>query len=142
MLILMILSQIWKSGAKIERDTDGALKLLNHQKVSPEVLKAAEPIFDEIDAYLKSVEGMSNIDITVWKMIVTIANWQKNESINNFLCGDETALNLFFEYQAKLAVNGWNDIYADWREYENDETKLLKEQIFNRAVAFMQKGAK
>ena len=114
----------------------------NSENIHPDVLKAAEPIFNEIDSYLLSVEGMNAIDTTLWKMIVTISNWQKNESINNFLCGDETALNLFFEYQAKLAVNGWTDIYADWRQYENDETKLLKEQIYKRATTFMQKGAK
>ncbi|MCT6924592.1 hypothetical protein [Metasolibacillus sp.] len=134
-MVLYILAQIWKFGGVIERDeSDGQLELKNHQKIPSEVLKAAEPIFDEIDAYLKSVEGMNATDMTAWKMIVALAGWQRNESIGNFLNSDEVALNLFMDYQAKLAVNGWGELYEDWRKYENAETEQLKKQIYERAI--------
>lgn len=142
MPVLRVLSQIWKFGGIIERENDGSLKLSNHTNIPNAVLKAAEPIFDEIDAYLKSVEGMKGADMTLWKMIVYLAGWQKNDAIKNFLLSDETALNLFYEYQTALAKNGWKDIYADWRQYENDESTKMKNEIHQRAVAFMQKGAK
>lgn len=134
-MVLYILSQIWKNGGVIERDqSDGRLELKNHKNIPVEVLKAAEPIFNEIDAYLKSVEGMNATDMTVWKMIVALAGWQRNESISSFLNSDEVALNLFCDYQAKLALNGWKELYEDWRQYENTETEQLKKQIYERAI--------
>ena len=136
-MVLYVLSQIWKSGATIERDTtDGQLALKNHQKVNPTVLKAAEPIFDEINAYIKSVEDMNAIDTTVWKMIVALCGWIKNDAITEFLNNDETALNLFLDYQVELTKNGWVSIFDDWREYENEKTEKIKIEIFKRAVAF------
>lgn len=141
-MVLYVLSRIWKSGGIIERDqSDGQLALKNHQKVPAEVLKAAEPIFSEIDSYLKSVEGMDKPSQTVWKMIIALCGWQKNESISNFLNSDEKALNLFIDYQVELTKNGWTNIYDDWLQYENDESNKLKVELFNRAVAFA-KGAK
>lgn len=141
-IVLFVLSRIWKFGGIIERDkNDGQLELKNHQKIPNEVLKAADPIFPEIDAYLKSVEGMKAADKTLWKMITVFAGWQKNDSISNFLNNDSVALNLFLDYQAKLNGNGWHDIYEDWRQYENDESTKLKHEIYARAVAFA-KGAK
>lgn len=134
MPVLRVLSQIWKNGGIIERENDGSLKLSNHTNIPNAVLKAAEPIFDEIDAYLKSVEGMNATDMTAWKMIVALAGWQRNESISNFLNSDEVALNLFCDYQAKLALNGWKELYEDWRKYENAETEQLKKQIYDRAI--------
>ncbi|MFJ7407513.1 MULTISPECIES: hypothetical protein [unclassified Lysinibacillus] len=136
-MVLYVLSQIWKFGGVIERDEmDGSLELKNSKNIPAEVLKASEPIFDEIDAYLKSVEDMKGADLTLWKMIVALCGWQKNELISNFLNHDETALNLFMDYQSKLAVNGWKDIYEDWRQYENDESNELKQKIYERAILY------
>lgn len=140
-MVIFTLSRIWRHGGIIERQADNSLKLSNHQNIPPTVLKAAEPIFPEIDNYLKSVEGMSNMDLTLWKMIVALCGWQKNESISNFLNNDEIALNKFVEYQVALAKNGWAEIYEDWRQYENDESTKLKNEIYARALAFA-KGAK
>ncbi|MER2153580.1 MAG: hypothetical protein ABS917_05300 [Solibacillus sp.] len=141
-IVLFVLSRIWKFGGIIERDkNDGQLELKNHQNIPNEVLKAADPIFPEIDAYLKSVEGMNAADKTLWKMITVFAGWQKNDSITNFLNNDPVALNLFLDYQAKLNGNGWHDIYEDWRQYENDESTKFKNEIYARAVAFAKKGA-
>lgn len=140
-MILYILSRIWKSGAEIYRDeNDGQLAIRNGENIPKAVLKASEPIFGEIEDYFKSVESMDAPSQTLWKMILALAGWLQNESISNFLNNDEVALNLFCEYQAKLAVNGWKDIFEDWRQYENNETEKLKVEIFNRAVAFA-KGA-
>jgi len=142
MPVLFIISKILKSGAEIYRDkSDGQLALKDGQLIPEEVIEAAKPIFDKIDAYYQSVEGMNKVDTTAWKMIVALCGWQKNEAISNFLNNDEIALNLFMDYQAKLAINGWKELYDDWRQYENAETEKLKVEIFNRAVAF-KKGAK
>ena len=140
-MVIFVLSRIWRHGGIIERQKDGSLKLLNHKNIPAEVLKSAEPIFPEIDKYLQSVEGMNATDTTLWKMIVALCGWQTNESISNFLNNDETALNLFVEYQAALAKNGWKEIYEDWRHYENDDSAALKNEIYARAVAFAKKGA-
>lgn len=142
MPVLFIISKILKSGAEIYRDkSDGQLALKDGHLIPEEVIEAAKPIFDRIDAYFKSVEGMDKSSQTVWKMIIVLCGWQKNESISNFLNGDEKALNLFIDYQVELTKNGWTNIYDDWRQYENDESNKLKVELFNRAVAFT-KGAK
>lgn len=141
MPVLMILSRIWRNGGIINRLPDGQLELKNHQKIPPNILKAAEPIFDEIDAYLKSVEGMSKSDLTIWKMIVYICGWQQNAIIKDFLLTDEVALNLFFDYQAKLDGNGWKSIYDDYRQFETAESDELKKKIIQRVTLFG-KGAR
>lgn len=141
-MVLYVLSRIWKYGGIIERDeSDGQLELKNHTNIPEEIMKTAASIFSEIDAYLKSVEGMKGADLTLWKMITVFAGWQKNDAITNFLNNDAVALNSFLDYQAKLNGNGWHDIYEDWRQYENDESALLKIEIHARAVAFAKKGA-
>lgn len=140
-IVLHVLALIWKSGASIERLPNGELQLNNAKVVPADVLKAAEPIFSSIDSYLKSVEGMGNIDMTAWKMVVALNGWQQNETINNFLNNDEEGLSLFFDYQTELAKNGWTDIYTDWREYENEQTAALKAKIYERAIAFAKSHA-
>lgn len=140
-MVLYVLSRIWRAGATIERLPSGELQLNNAKVVPVDVLKAAEPIFSSIDSYLKSVEGMSNIDMTTWKMVVALNGWQQNETINNFLNNDEEGLNLFFNYQTQLAKNGWSDIYSDWQEFENEQTAALKTKIYERAIAFAKSHA-
>ena len=140
-MVIYILSKIWASGAKINRLPSGELNLQHHELVDETVLKAAEPIFNEIDNYIKSVEGMKAVDLTNWKIIMFMCGWIKNDTIENFLNNDEKAGELAFEFQAKLAVSGWKDIYTDYRQYENPVTDKLKLEIYNRAVAYA-KGAK
>ena len=140
-MVLYVLSQIWKFGGVIERLSDGQLELKNHKNIPVEVLKAAEPIFDDIDAYLKSVEGMNVIDRFTWNIVAVSAGWQKNENIDIFFRNDEKVVDLFYRYTTILALNGWVNSYQDWRQYENDESIKLKNEIYARAVAFA-KGAK
>ena len=140
-MVIYILSKIWASGAKIIRDPDNSLRLEHHELVDETVLKAAEPIFNDIDKYLQSVEGMDACSLTNWKIIMFMCGWLKNEGIEKFLNNDDKAGPLAFEFQAKLAVSGWKDIYTDYRQYENAVTDKLKVELYERAVAFA-KGAK
>ena len=140
-MVLYILSKIWTSGAKIQRLPTGELELIHHELVDEQVLKAAEPIFNNIDSYLKSVEGMNACDLTNWKIIMFMCGWLKNEGIEKFLNNDDKAGELAFDFQAKLAVSGWRDIFQDYRQYENAVTDKLKVELYERAVAFA-KGAK
>lgn len=137
MPVLFIISEILKSGAEIYRDnSDGSLALRNSNLVPGDVLKAAEPIFDKIESYYKSVEGMDKVDTRIHKMIFCFCGWIEIKVINDFLNCDETALNLFMDYQVELTKNGWVRIYDDYRQFENERSKQLKVEIFNRLVAF------
>lgn len=138
---MRVLSQIWKFGGIIERENDGSLKLSNHTNIPNAVLKAAEPIFDEIDTYLKSVEGMKGVDLTNWKIIMHMCGWIKNKKIEHMLNNNEQIRLLAYDFQAKLDGNGWKNILDDYRQFENDESTNLKKEIHARAVAFA-KGAK
>ncbi|XRD24075.1 hypothetical protein AABM34_16965 [Lysinibacillus fusiformis] len=137
MSILMILSLIWKSGAEIYRDeSDGRLSLKNAKLVPGEVLKAADPIFGDIEKWFKSWEEASAADKTLMKMVHQACGWQHNPKLNEWICADVDALMLFVEWQETLAKNGWNDIYEDYRQYENEASNVMKKKLYERAVLY------
>lgn len=135
MQVLKVLSLIWKSGAEIYRDeSDGRLALKNANLISPEILQAAEPIFNDIEKWFGSWESASNEDKTIWKALSLYCGWTKNEKMNEWLCSDEESLYLLHDWTVVLAKNGWTDIYADYREYENDESNAMKNKFYEQAV--------
>ncbi|QDP99444.1 hypothetical protein FOH38_02110 [Lysinibacillus fusiformis] len=137
MKTLHVLSQIWKSGGVIERDPlDGRLELKNHENVPSEVLKAAEPIFNQIEEWFKSWEDANGIDQTMQKMVHQSCGWQHNPKLNEWICVDVEALTLFMEWQETLAKNGWTDIYEDYRQFENDESNVMKQKLYERAILY------
>lgn len=54
----------------------------------------------------------------------------------NGYCTDVDALMLFMEWQETLAKNGWNDIYEDYRQFENEASNVLKKKLYERAVLY------
>jgi len=134
--ILKVLSEIWKSGAGIVVLPDGSLKLENYQLVPNEILKAAEPFFPQIEKWFKSWEGASGIDQTMQKMVYQSCGWQLNPKLNKWICSDIDALTLFIEWQETLAKNGWNDIYEDYRQYENEASNVMKKKLYESAVLY------
>jgi hypothetical protein len=136
-MVLYVLSQIWKSGGIIERDqSDGQLELKNHVNVPREVLKAADPIFGDIEKWFKSWEDSSGVDKTLMKMVHQACGWQHNPKLNEWICEDVDALMLFMEWQETLAKNGWNDIYEDYRQFENETSNVMKKKLYERAVLY------
>lgn len=137
MQVLKVLSLIWKSGAEIYRDeSDGRLALKNASLIHPEVLKAAEPIFNQIDEWFKSWEGAAAPDITIWKALSLYCGWQENPKMNEWLCSDTDSLYLLHDWTVALAKNGWCDIYEDYRKYENDESNSMKNEFYERAILY------
>lgn len=134
--VLKILSAIWKSGAEIIVLKDGSLKLEKHHLVPNETLRDAEPIFPKIEEWFKSWEGASGIDQTMQKMVHQACGWQHNPKLNEWICEDVDSLLLFMEWQETLAKNGWNDIYEDYRQFENDESNVMKQKIYERAILY------
>lgn len=138
-MVIYILSQIWRHGGIIERLENGKLHIKHAANIPKTTLSAAEATFEQIDQYIRTVEGLDAPSTTLWKMIVTLAGWQRNERISQFLNGDEEALNMFFSYQAKLAQSGWNDVYSNWMEYETPESEQLKQEIYKRALDYFKR---
>lgn len=137
MQVLKILSLIWKSGAEIYRDeSDGRLALNNASRIPSEVLKAAEPIFNDIDQWFKSWESASAADITIRKALELYCGWQKNEKIEQWFNTDYESLMLLHDWTVVLAKNGWKDIYEDYRQYENDESNSMKMKFYERAILY------
>ena len=78
-MVLHVLSQIWKSGAEIYRDeSDNRLALKNAKQIPEEVLKAAEPIFPDIEKWFASWEQAPAVDVTIMKMLHLFCGWQSN----------------------------------------------------------------
>ncbi|MEA0564066.1 hypothetical protein [Lysinibacillus irui] len=136
-MVLHVLSQIWKSGAEIYRDeSDGRLSLKNARLVPEEVLKAADPIFPQIEEWFKSWEKASGIDKHMRMMIDQACGWQHNPKLNEWICADVDSLMLFMEWQETLAKNGWNDIYTDYRQFENEASNVIKKKLYESAVLY------
>lgn len=135
MQVLKVLSLIWKSGAEIYRDeSDGRLAIDNAKLIPPEILKAAEPIFGDIEKWFGSWENVPAADITIRKALHLLCSWEKNEKMNEWLRDDLESFDLFHDWTVVLAKNGWKDIFADYRQYENDESDALKNTFYERAV--------
>jgi len=134
--VLKVLSAIWKSGAEIIVLKDGSLKLEKHHLVLNETLRAAEPIFPQIEEWFKSWEEASAPDKTLMKMVHQACGWQHNPKLNEWICTDVDSLMLFMEWQETLAKNGWNDIYTDYRQFENEASNVLKKKLYERAVLY------
>lgn len=134
MQVLKVLSLIWRSGAEIYRDElDGRLALNNASLIHPEILKSAEPIFNQIDDWFKSWEGANAVDQTIKKALELYCGWQTNEKMNEWLCADWSSLELLHDWTVELAKNGWMNIYDDYRQYENERSNIMKLEFYNKA---------
>jgi len=40
------------------------------------------------------------------------------------------------EWQETLAKNGWNDIYTDYRQFENEASNIMKKKLYESAVIY------
>ena len=141
MQVLKVLSDIWKSGADMKLDADGQIELKNHQLVPAEIMKAAEGIFPEIEKWFHSWKSESVENITLMKMVHQMCGWQHNSKLNEWLCNEDVSLMLFNKWMIVLAKNGWIDIYADFRQFENDEFIKMGQELYKRAVMYAKKGA-
>jgi hypothetical protein len=141
MQVLMILSQIWKSGANIYLDkNDGRIAIDNQKLIPAEVMQAAEQNFQAIDDWFKSWKGASNEKVTLMKMVNQICGWQHNEKLNEWLCAEVDSLMLFDDWMIVLSKNGWRDIYEDYRKFENDESNKMAHELYVRAVTYAKRG--
>ncbi|USK56538.1 hypothetical protein LIS82_08740 [Cytobacillus solani] len=142
MQALMILSQIWKSSANIYLDkTDDRVSIKNQKLIPKEVMQAAEQNFQAIDEWFKSWKDASSEKITLMKMVHNICGWQSNEKLNQWLCTEVESLDLFNDWMIVLAKNGWNDIYEDYRQFENEKSNGMAHELYKRAVIYAKKGA-
>lgn len=136
----MILSQIWKSGANIYLDKDDDRIAIKNQNLIPkEVMQAAEQHFKDIDAWFKSWKDASSEKITLLKTVHNICGWQSNEKLNQWLCTEVDSLDLFNDWMIVLANNGWKDIYDDYRQFENEKSNRMAQELYKRAVSYAKK---
>ena len=142
MQVLEIISEIWKSGANIYLDPkDGRIGIKRQELISAEVMQAAEKNFTEIDTWFKSWKDANNEKITIMKVFYQFCGWQHNQKLNEWLLADEDSLQMFYDWTIILANNGWNDMYSDYRQFENDESNVMVRKIYERAVLYAKKGA-
>lgn len=138
--VLMILSQIWKSGANIYLDnTDNRIAIKQQDLIPAEVMQAAEQNFQQIDDWFKSWINESNEKVTLMKMVHQICGWQHNEKLNDWLCTEVESLDMFNDWMIILANNGWKDIYDDYRQFENNESNAMAHELYKRAVTYAKK---
>lgn len=137
MQVLKVLSDIWKSGAEMKMLPNGEIELKNHKVVPAETMNQAKNIFPQIEEWFKSWSNAKPIDITIQKTLHQYCGWTKNQSIINWLNNDTKAAEIFHDWTIVLAKNGWNDIYEDYRKFENDESKKMAQEIYKRACSFV-----
>lgn len=140
MQVLKILSWIWRSGADIYLDkTDGRIAIKNQNLIPKEVMEAAEQDYQKIDKWFKSWKNAGGDKVTIMKMVHHFCGWQHNEQIEKWLCAEDDSLMMFDDWMVVLAKNGWKDIYEDYRQYENDESNKMAQELYIRAVTFAKK---
>lgn len=122
-------------------DSDGQIELKKHQLVPTETMKTAETVFPEIEKWFQSWKDESSENITLMKMVHQICGWQHNHKLNEWLCAEDESLELFNDWMISLAQNGWIDIYADFRQFANDESIKMGQELYKRAVMYAKKGA-
>jgi len=138
--VLKILSAVWKSGANIYLDdTDNRIAIKQQELIPAEVMQAAEQNFQQIDDWFKSWTIESNEKVTLMKMVHQICGWQQNQKLNEWLCTEVESLDMFNDWMIVLANNGWNDIYDDYRQFENDESNGMAHELYQRAVTYARK---
>lgn len=140
MQVLKILSDIWLSGADIYLDKkDDRIAISKPELIPGAVMQLAEQNFQAIDDWFKSWKDASNEKITLMKMIHQICGWQFNPKLHDWLNAEEESLTLFNDWMIVLAKNGWKDIYEDFRDFENDESNVMAQELFKRAVTYAKK---
>lgn len=83
MQVLMILSQIWKSGANIYLDNEDDRIAIKNQNLIPQaVMEAAEQNFKKIDDWFKSWKSANAEKITIMKMVHHMCGWQHIEKLD------------------------------------------------------------
>ncbi|MCQ6529860.1 hypothetical protein [Bacillus mycoides] len=142
MQVLMILSQIWKSGANIYLDpSDNQIGITRQNLIPVEVMKVAEQNFNGIDKWFKSWKDANNEKVTILKIFYEFSGWKHNKKLNEWLLVDQCSLLMFYEWTLILGENGWTDVYDDYRQFENDESNAMARKIYERAVLYARKGA-
>ncbi|WP_353056073.1 MULTISPECIES: hypothetical protein [unclassified Mesobacillus] len=105
-------------------------------------MQAAEENFQDISNWFNSWKTESSQNITLMKMIHHISSWKNNEKLNDWLCSELDSLDIFNEWMIVLAKNGWKDIYEDHRQFENEESIVMAQEIFRSAVTYAKKKVK
>ncbi|WP_191556587.1 hypothetical protein [Metabacillus idriensis] len=137
MQVLKIISDIWKSGAEIYLDqSDNRIAIKEQHLIPTEIMQAAEQNFQEIDDWFKSWKDASAEKTTIFKMVQQICGWQSNKSIDDWFIAEEDSLMMFIDWTIVLAENGWRDPYDDYRKYENNESNVMAQELYKRAVTY------
>ena len=137
-MILLLLSDIWKSGADVKLEGDN-LDLVNYESTPQSIIDNAIKRAAEIEKYLKSWKSEDGANILMLQSIKLFCGWQWNANLNTWLCSDEKALSIFDEWCISLAREGWS-IYTDFREYETAESNRLKKQYAELAKAYKKRS--
>lgn len=119
----------------------GEIELKHHERVPADVMKDAEEVYPDIEKWFKSWIDASAVEITIQKALHQYCGWQHNSAVNEWLMNDQYSLDLLHDWTVVLAKNGWMDIYEDYRQFENDESKKMARELYDRAMAYVKKGA-
>ena len=142
MKVLEIISAIWKSGANIYLDpSDNRIGIKRQELIPAKVMQAAEKNFNGIDTWFKSWKDANNEKVTILKIFYAFSGWKHNQKLNEWLLADTDSLQMFYDWTMVLAKNGWEDVYDDYRQFENDESNAMARKIYERAVLYARKGA-
>lgn len=138
MKVLEIISAIWKSGANIYLDPkDGRIGITRQNLIPAKIMQAAEQNFNGIDTWFKSWKDTNNEKVTILKIFYQFCGWQHNQKLHDWLLADPDSLQTFYDWTIVLAKNGWDDVYSDFREYENEESDKLATKIYERAIRYV-----
>lgn len=137
MSYLKILSEIWKSGAEMKLSESGEIELLHSELVPVEIMSAAEQVFDEIEKWFMSWKSATATQITMRNIYLQYCGWTNNAKIAHWLDYEEAKTFRVHDWMLVLTKNGWTSTYEDYRDFENEESNVIAEEIFKNACEYM-----
>lgn len=137
MNVLEIVSRIWLSGANIYYDSvDKQLGIHRHNLIPEDLMKIALENYVDIELWFKEWEKESAVNKTLQKILFTFSDIKKNDGVSNWLNNDQESMYLFIDMTVVWAKNGMKSPFDDYRQFENEESKRIKQTLYQNAMNF------
>ncbi|WEG13981.1 hypothetical protein PU629_06330 [Pullulanibacillus sp. KACC 23026] len=123
---------------------NGELYIDNPDNIDPIVLDFVKSYKARIIKYLKGEYSVKEhaVKSTIDKIISFMALKEDNKVINDWLSTDQESLNMIMQLLEMCWENGWTNFSDPISNYENSETDMLCQTIFDRTMTHFKKGVK
>lgn len=139
MNVLEIVSRIYLSGANIFIDVDRKVTINRHELIPKELLNLAQSKYSEIEAWFLDWEGESVENKTLQKILFNFSGIKINDKVSEWMNTDIDSMYLFVDLTMIWGNNGMKSPFDDYRNFENDQSQIIKHRLYNNAMAYFKR---